>query len=141
MTPRMKMQVLTIIAYFLEINSARKPEYKVPVHAPNSRIDVSQPFLVELVVYSPMWLPKAVIVLFDNSVSINREKLLSARCKCCQESRRIDLQNPREDTLIVSIQEPTDTGEACDTKYTSILKQRLWASLRRPCLQSDVYCR
>lgn len=50
MTPRIKTQVLTMMAYFLEINSARKPEYSVPVHAPSSRMDVSHPFLVELVV-------------------------------------------------------------------------------------------
>ena len=48
MTPRMKIQVLTRIAYFLEMISARKPEYRVPVQAPNSRMEVSQPFLVVL---------------------------------------------------------------------------------------------
>lgn len=46
MTPIMKTTVLTMIAYFLEMISARKPEYRVPVQAPNSRMDVSQPFLV-----------------------------------------------------------------------------------------------
>ena len=42
-TPRMKIAVLTKIAYLREKISARKPEYSVPSHAPNSRIDTSQP--------------------------------------------------------------------------------------------------
>lgn len=46
MTPMMKIQVLTKMAYFREMISARKPEYMVPNQAPSSRIEVNQPFLV-----------------------------------------------------------------------------------------------
>jgi hypothetical protein len=54
MTPMTKTHVLTKMAYFLERSSARKPEYKVPNQAPNSKMEVNQPFLVELEVYTPI---------------------------------------------------------------------------------------
>lgn len=79
MTPMMKMQVLTMIAYFREMISAMKPAYwyrdqqeqrsvkpfqhtSVPAHAPSSSMEVNQPFFVWSVVYTPIWLLKVVIV-------------------------------------------------------------------------------
>lgn len=58
----MKIAVLIKIAYFRLSTSAKNPEYSVPNQAPSSKIEVSQPFFVEFVVYSPMWLPNAVMV-------------------------------------------------------------------------------
>jgi hypothetical protein len=53
-TPRMKTKQATNTPYFLDNVSAKNPESSVPNQAPSSKIAVSQPFNVELVIYSPI---------------------------------------------------------------------------------------
>lgn len=112
-TPRMKTPVLRMMQYFREMISARKPEYSVPSHAPSSRMAVSHPFLPPFVTQSP---------ISARLISRAGSRTNNPRAERTIAKRRHN-EDAGENTLVVTIEETTETGEASNTEHSGVLQQ------------------
>jgi hypothetical protein len=109
-TPTIKTATLTRIAYFRERISARNPLYKVPNHAPSSRIEVSHPSLVWLEVYAPMSVSRALgNYSMQHSHRVKHTVFERGHCK-----------HTTEYSLVVAIKQTPETGKASNTKNFDI---------------------
>ena len=91
MTPRTKMPVSRIMAYFRERISATNPAQSVPNHAPSSRIDVSHPLRVGS--------------SFESDTMKSKKKKLTFYVACHMASKVWHGKYTTENALVIAIEQ------------------------------------